>query len=426
MKSKLILITTAAILVNAISAIAQSWNLAGNAATDPNTQFIGTTDSKALKFRTNNNVRMTITSGGSIGIGTASPTEAKLVTQGMVGNTMALFGKNVNGISLVANIPTIGFNSYYNGGWKAIQPGYCSYIDLNPGDGKISLNTTTNAVTAGDVITGTQRLSISNTGDVTVHNGRLFLFNGSNGMSSDGTNFEAHAYRPLIGTSTPGDLALQVSTSNLGQTFVAGNVGIGTTAPETKLHVFKGSAGTMTGNTSGAMIVEHSSHNYINIIAPEWAEKGIVFGGPLDANDGGIIYQGASDLLLFRTNGNVNRMTINGNGDVGIGTVSPGYRLDVCGTIRAKEVRVSTGWCDYVFADDYKLPSLTEVEKFIKENKHLPGIAPASEVETEGGLKVGEMMAGMMKKIEELTLYTIEQQKQIVSLAAEVEKLKKN
>ncbi|MFZ1800874.1 MAG: hypothetical protein WAU24_13490, partial [Chitinophagaceae bacterium] len=62
-------------------------------------------------------------------------------------------------------------------------------------------------------------------------------------------------------------------------------------------------------------------------------------------------------------------MSLTGSGNVGIGTYNPTYKLDVCGTIRAKEMRVSTGWCDYVFADDYDLMPLSEVEKFISVNK---------------------------------------------------------
>ena len=86
--------------------------------------------------------------------------------------------------------------------------------------------------------------------------------------------------------------------------------------------------------------------------------------------------------------------------------------------MRAKEVRVATGWCDYVFADDYKLPTLSDVEAFIKVNKHLPEVTPGAIIESEG-LEIGKTSAQMIKKIEELTLYVIELQKQ-------VDELKKN
>ena len=84
--------------------------------------------------------------------------------------------------------------------------------------------------------------------------------------------------------------------------------------------------------------------------------------------------------------------------------------------MRAKEVRVSTGWCDYVFADDYKLPALSDVEAFIKTNKHLPEVTPGAIIESEG-LEIGKTSAQMIKKIEELTLYVIALQKQVDQLS---------
>jgi hypothetical protein len=101
-----------------------------------------------------------------------------------------------------------------------------------------------------------------------------------------------------------------------------------------------------------------------------------------------------------------------GTGNVGIGTLNPTYKLSVNGSIRSKEVVVETGWADYVFAKDYKLPSLTDVEKYIKANNHLPEIPSAEEIQTNG-LKVGEVQTKMMQKIEELTLYIIEMKKEI-------------
>lgn len=103
-------------------------------------------------------------------------------------------------------------------------------------------------------------------------------------------------------------------------------------------------------------------------------------------------------------------------GNVGIGLSNPTEKLEVNGTIHAKEVRVDlTGWPDYVFEKGYKLPSLKEVEKHIKENGHLENIPAAEEVEKEG-IKLGEMNAKLLQKIEELTLYILQQDKRIKEL----------
>jgi hypothetical protein len=138
----------------------------------------------------------------------------------------------------------------------------------------------------------------------------------------------------------------------------------------------------------------------------------------------GLQYTDNGDQFDFLGSG-TSRMSINlSNGNVGIGVPSPVYKLEVCGTIRAKEVRVETGWCDYVFEKNYKLRTVDELDKYVSENKHLPGIASASEVETEG-LNVGEMNRAMMEKIEELTLYIIQVSKDNKRLQEEIDALKK-
>lgn len=104
--------------------------------------------------------------------------------------------------------------------------------------------------------------------------------------------------------------------------------------------------------------------------------------------------------------------------------VIPGYKLDVDGKIRANEIVVNTGGADFVFENDYNLKSLDEVETFIKENKHLPDIPTAEEVE-ENGVSLGEMQTKLLQKIEELTLYVIEQDKSIEQLKEENDSLKK-
>ncbi len=120
--------------------------------------------------------------------------------------------------------------------------------------------------------------------------------------------------------------------------------------------------------------------------------------------------------------GGVTAMAVLTNGNVGIGITNPGYPLDVNGTIHAKEVIVDTSGADYVFASNYKLMPLPEVEQAIRRDKHLPGI-PSAQQMSSGGLSVGDLQAKLLAKIEELTLHQIEQEKQLKEQAQRIEHL---
>lgn len=112
-------------------------------------------------------------------------------------------------------------------------------------------------------------------------------------------------------------------------------------------------------------------------------------------------------------------------GNVGIGINNPKNKLDVNGTIHAKEINIDLqGWADYVFTEDYRLPTLEEVERHIQEKGHLPSIPSQKEV-MENGIDLGNNQRALLQKIEELTLYSIEQNKQIKILSERVEKLEK-
>ncbi|MEQ8580620.1 MAG: hypothetical protein RIC30_21735 [Marinoscillum sp.] len=120
------------------------------------------------------------------------------------------------------------------------------------------------------------------------------------------------------------------------------------------------------------------------------------------------------------------RMVLLDNGGVGIGTetVPTNYHLAVAGKAIMEEVKVEASpWPDYVFNEDYNLPSLQETSEFIKVNKHLPGIPSAAEV-AENGILLGEMNAKLLEKIEELTLYQIELMKEMQKLKETVSDLK--
>lgn len=134
-----------------------------------------------------------------------------------------------------------------------------------------------------------------------------------------------------------------------------------------------------------------------------------------------------NSTLAFGTN-NTTRMSIAADGKITIGTATtPGtYKLYVEGGILTEKVKVAlksgANWADYVFADDYTLRSLPEVESYVKEYRHLPGIPSAAEVEKDG-IDVAGMDAKLLEKIEELTLYLIDLQKQVDALKIANEKL---
>ena len=113
-------------------------------------------------------------------------------------------------------------------------------------------------------------------------------------------------------------------------------------------------------------------------------------------------------------------------GNVGIGTTHTfGYKLAVNGVIGSTEVKVenTSAWPDFVFSDNYELQTLEEVEEHINEKGHLPEIPSEAEV-SENGINLGEMNAKLLLKIEELTLYLIEQNKYNQTQQAEIEALK--
>ncbi|WP_303318597.1 hypothetical protein Q4Q34_04620 [Flavivirga abyssicola] len=187
----------------------------------------------------------------------------------------------------------------------------------------------------------------------------------------------------------------------------SGYVGIGTTSPSAKLQI------DMPISSSSYFLKLADKMKFRSDGVLEWgasSNQGIL---SWDTGRAIIGSKGGHDLSLYANSSE--KMRINQNGDVGIGTTdTKGFKLGVQGKIAATEVKVAaySNWADFVFEKNYKLPTLKEVEEHIKENGHLKDIPSAKEV-IKDGFFLGDMDSKLLQKIEELTLYTIEQQKEL-------------
>ncbi len=188
------------------------------------------------------------------------------------------------------------------------------------------------------------------------------------------------------------------------------NVGIGTTNPLVKLDITgKSRISSALGTNDYTNVAQHQGQlRIINGLGSQQTrsmEFALLDNGTalIQSNEAGVGY---NTLALNPVAGNV-----------GIGTTSPDEKLTVKGTIHAQEARVdlSVPGPDYVFEKNYKLTSLSEIQKYIAVNKHLPEVPSAKEME-EKGINLSEMNMLLLKKVEELTLHLIKQEERIKKL----------
>ena len=196
-----------------------------------------------------------------------------------------------------------------------------------------------------------------------------------------------------------------------------GNVGVGITNPTQKLEVMgniKANGFVMpTAAGAGKVLTSDASGNATWQMATgggsvlDWTLGGNNFGTT------GSIGNADNQPLKIITN-NQGRIYISASGNVGIGTenvTDAAYKLSVEGTIRTRKVRVDPAtWADYVFDNDYHLRPIKELEQYIQAQKHLPDVPTTEEVKQKG-IDLGDNQVVLLKKIEELTLYVIEQHK---------------
>jgi len=393
--------------------------------------------------------RFMVAANGNIGIGLNNPTNGKLQFGNVLGNKITLFdnGNNVaygfgmnnfNGGNLNAYIPdavgsrfSIRTNSYNgaekfiveaNGvtrlgsrlcpGWTGTEGGGWSHIHFKNGTS-----------TTGGIV----RASIGNSdaGDAPLRLESKQLDIVTGGVSRMTVHASGVAIAPQNTTSEGGELQLAGAGSNpmwivdaFNDRFRVvssgaekltvlqnGNIGVGTSTPNQKMQV-NGGDGISIGFGDGSTFEGIGSRRSVG--GNRWG-------------------------LDFYTSG-TSKMSITNNGKIGIGISDPAqmpgsYKLYVADGILTEKVRVSlkntSDWADYVFAADYKLRSLAEVEAYVKEHKHLPGVPSAEEVQ-KTGIDMAAMDAKLLEKIEELTLYVIGIQKENEALRKEIEVIKKD
>jgi hypothetical protein len=234
----------------------------------------------------------------------------------------------------------------------------------------------------------------------------------------------ANPYALSLAVYNSGVLSFPMQWKKDGTTIANTKFGFGTATPTAYVQI---KAGTSIANTAPLKFTSGALLTTTEGGAVEYDGAHLYF----TATNGGTRYQldqqsggggGTNYWLLSGTNVSL----ANPSNNVGIGTSDPGpYKLAVEGTLGARKIKVTQAspWADYVFEDGYKLLTLEEVERYIRQNKHLPEVPSAREVE-KVGLDVGDNQSTLLKKIEELTLYLIDLNRKVEQLSKENEQLR--
>ena len=424
---------------------AQSRNLTGNAGTNSPTNYIGTSDCQPLVFKTDNKPRMFLSKEGTfLGVGTTNPQSILHLHRArldyacdnvIIGIEAGEERSNTKLLQLTTHFAPNGLLMYYNNNnvtFKHNEPANFFLEGLGGGltiapDGNIGMGTDAPKQKL-HIVDGNLLISKTSAKAPGCPNGSI-LFGAditTNTMGKWGIEYlngEDNAYglnfwKPWNpGEGGSGNYILFLGNDN--------NIGIGKKDPSAKLDV----AGNVLVN-SGIQTLSLGSAYHQNL---SYGTSYIGFNAKRDngnwtlagdgANNGGAVIWGTVDgSLVFAS------IPKTGGSTQTLSDAQIKNNIKLCitpaGKLKAKEIQVSlAGFPDYVFEKDYPLLPLSDLEQYIEQNQHLPNIPSAAEV-VENGLDLGDMQSKLLLKIEELTLYILQQEKKMTDLQKQINELK--